>query len=246
MQPLKGVNVLVTRPQQQAHNLCNLIQKQGGMTLLLPTLDIIPLAVATQQIPTDVDKVVFVSANAVNYGAQYLTTLQPKHIFAIGKKTAQILQKTIQQPVTIAPEPYNSEALLQRIELQDLTNQKITIIRGQDGRDLLANTLRQRGAHVSYLNVYQRRQPVVDTTWLQHQQVDIVIVTSGQSLQNLFSMLKQHQWLKATPLVTMSQRVTDLAHQYTQAAIYTASVASDEGLATALLQWKQTVQGTEL
>jgi len=245
-QQLKGINVLVTRPQQQAQNLCNLIQNQGGTTLLLPTLDIIPLAVTAQHLPTHVDKVIFVSANAVNYGIQYLTALQPKQILAIGKKTTQVLQKTIQQPIITAPEPYNSEALLQQPELQNLTNQNIAIIRGQGGRDLLANTLHQRGAHVNYINVYQRQQPSVDTAWLQHKQIDIIIVTSGESLQNLFSMLKQHQWLKSTPLVTMSQRVTDLAHQYTQAAIYTAFVASDEGLLTALLQWKQPVQGTDL
>ncbi|MEK7990135.1 MAG: uroporphyrinogen-III synthase [Thiotrichaceae bacterium] len=236
---LKGISVLVTRPQHQAQNLCDLIQKQGGTVLLLPTLEIIPLALNSNTLPTNIDKAIFISANAVNYGLQYLSAT--KQLVAIGKKTAQTLQQQTQQAILIAPEPYNSEALLQQAEFQNLSGQQIVIFRGQGGRDLLAKTLCQRGANVCYLDVYQRQKPAIDTTWLEQEKIDVVIVSSGDSLQNLFSMLKEQQWLKTTPLVTMSQRVTNLARQYTQAAIYTASVASDEGLIAALLQWKQTV-----
>ncbi|WP_353572865.1 uroporphyrinogen-III synthase [Candidatus Albibeggiatoa sp. nov. BB20] len=240
---LNGVNVLVTRPQHQAQTLCDLIQQQGGTTLLLPTLDIIPLSINPNNLPKQIDKAIFISANAVNYGLHYLTTLKPTQLIAIGKKTAQVLTNKVKQPIFTTPAPYNSETLLQQPELQNILGQHIVIFRGQGGRDLLADTLRQRGANVSYIDVYQRQKPTTDTTWLEQETIDIVIVTSGESLQNLFSMLKQQSWLKTTPLVTMSQRVTHLARQHTQAAIYTASVASDEGLLAALLQWKQPVQG---
>lgn len=235
---LKGINILVTRPQHQAQNLCDLIHQQGGTTLLLPTLEIIPLSVNPQDLPSQIDKAIFISANAVTYGLPYLQHINLKQLIAIGKKTAQTLNKQTTQTILTAPAPYNSEALLQQPELQDLSGQHIIIFRGQGGRDLLANTLQQRGANVSYVNVYHRQQPIIDTNWLKYESIDIIIVTSGESLQNLFSMLKQYTWLKTTPLVTMSQRVTDLAHQYTQATVLTAPVASDQGLVAALLQWK--------
>ncbi len=235
--PLTAVNVLVTRPKHQAQILCDLIQQQGGTTLLFPTLEIIPLTISPDTLPTHVDKAIFVSANAVQYGFPYLDYLQVEQLIAIGKKTSQILQQQTNQAILIAPPPYNSEALLQ--QLSNLTGQQIIIFRGQGGRELLAETLVQRGANVSYVNVYRRQQPIMDAKWLNAQKIDIVIVTSGESLQNLFSMLKQHQWLETTPLVTISPRVTDLARQYTQAMVYTAPVASDAGLVAALLQWKQ-------
>ncbi|MCV6638784.1 uroporphyrinogen-III synthase [Candidatus Albibeggiatoa sp. nov. NOAA] len=236
---LDGVNVLVTRPKHQAQALCDLIQQHGGHALLLPVLEIIPLSIQQENLPKQIDKAIFISANAVQYSLPYLDKLDIKQLVAIGKKTAEVLQQQTEQAILTASAPYHSEALLQHAELQNLSGQNVVIFRGQGGRDLLANALSQRGANVTYANVYRRQQPNVDTTWLNCEKVDIITVASGESLQNLFSMLKEQQWLTTTPLVAMSQRVTDLAHQYTKQMVYTAPVASDEGLLAALLQWKQ-------
>jgi uroporphyrinogen-III synthase len=83
--------------------------------------------------------------------------------------------------------------------------------------DELATTLRNRGANVDYLDVYKRTIPSIDSSQvsslLVHDQLDVITVTSGEALQNLFIMLekKHHQRLLAVPLVVVSNRIRQLA-----------------------------------
>lgn len=59
---------------------------------------------------------------------------------------------------------YNSEALLDLSELQHVSQKNIVIIRGENGRNTLANTLEKRGAKVNYQDVYRRDIPEIDCT----------------------------------------------------------------------------------
>jgi len=60
----------------------------------------------------------------------------------------------------------NSEALLAMPELAQVNGQRFLIIRGQGGREELANVLRSRGASVDYLDVYKRVMPSIDNAKL--------------------------------------------------------------------------------
>ena len=90
------------------------------------------------------------------------------------------------------------------------------IVRGNDGRELLAETLRARGARVDYLSVYESRIAAHTDTELNHLQdrwrsgeINVVTVMSVQSLYNLQALLPD--WCKNrlafTSLVTPAARV---------------------------------------
>jgi uroporphyrinogen-III synthase len=227
MKPLKGARILVTRPEHQADKLCQLINGQGGVAVQLPTLDIVAHdnKAAIEKKLANLDKfqwLVFISANAVNFalkanGGKIQGKTTPR-IAAIGPSTAQALQLA-GMPVDVMPAaPYNSEALLAMAQMQDIRGQSFLIVRGEGGREDLANSLRGRGAEVDYLQVYKRIIPSKDNNrhvlvLLATKSLDVITATSVETLQNLLAMVGvgAHQQLFAIPLVVISERIRGVA-----------------------------------
>ena len=64
--------------------------------------------------------------------------------------------------VIVPSERFDSEALLALPELETVAGKRIAIFRGEEGRELLGDTLRARGASVEYVACYRRVQPPAD------------------------------------------------------------------------------------
>jgi uroporphyrinogen-III synthase len=250
MNNLDGISVLVTRPVHQAESLCQMIKNAGGKALPCPVIEIveIPNNSSLHHAAKQLDRfylAIFISVNAVQYAMPILLDKQkqwPKNVLVatVGKKTLEHLNERWQLSVLCGVEPYNSETLLQRSELQSETvrGRRIVIFRGEGGREFLAESLRLRGAEVSYVNVYRRVQPI-PPDWNEQQKPDIAVVTSREGLQNLFAMFDGQPWLRQTPLVVMSERVRAEAQVLgVQATTVVAQAACDEGLFNALIKWR--------
>jgi len=244
MSTLNGIKVLVTRPSHQSEHLCKLITEKGGQPVRLPVIDIVEIddnsALLTCLTHLDEFNIaIFISANAVEKTLPTLLAqrnLPPQlQLISIGKRTADTL-KAWGLTALCPASPFNSEAVLEMPQLDKIRGQKIVIFRGEGGRELLAETLRQRGAIVDYVNVYRRVQPLTPA-WLANTKVDIITVTSNEGLQNLFAMLGGQSWRKNTPLVVMSERIRAEALKLgVQAPVLVANTASDEGLLAAVIQ----------
>ena len=233
---LNGLRVLVTRPEHQAENLSRLIEEQGGTAVRFPTLDIVARNDVDGQIKNTLANlggfqwVIFISANAVNFALKANSGKIPRIISglclqnvglggfaAVGQSTAQAM-KVVGLPVDLVPENgYNSEALLAMPQLQQVEGQNCLIVRGEGGHEQLATTLRSRGAEVSYLEVYKRVIPRIDSSpvveLLAQHSLDVITVTSAEALQNLSLMLgkKNNKLLLSIPLVVVSDRIRHIA-----------------------------------
>ncbi len=215
--PLTGTGVLVTRPRTQAVELVAAIERHGGQAFCLPVIEIV--ARDPQVVRDDADAqptpdiVIFISRNAVEHGIRHT---EGALIAVIGPATAEAV-RAAGRVVDIQPTSgYDSEHLLAEASLQDVAGKHVRIIRGSQGRDLLAEELRARGATVDYLSVYERRLPDVDPETLAELErrwrqgaINVITVMSVQSLINLARILPD--WCAAqvasTPLVTPSGRV---------------------------------------
>lgn len=225
---LKQKKILVTRPVQQAKKLCALIEEQGGQAIQLPVIDIRPASKneALQKLLGGMEKYhvgIFISRNAVKHALALLNhdTAALKHLklMATGPATAAMLQRSGFTQVIHAGAYAESEALLELPELQspDISGRHIIIFRGKGGRELLAETLRARGAGVDYAEVYERvpvqySKPELDVIWF-NQMPDYLVVTSSESLQNLFDMLssEQRNIMLDTSIVVFGKRMYELA-----------------------------------
>ncbi len=239
---LRDMKILVTRPEHQAPPLCQLLENYGGKPICLPVIQIEPIALSEEpsQLLSNIhqiDYAIFISPNAVEYGiAQLLdhSATLPKtlKLVTIGQASAKKVQQFLGRMPDISPiEHYNSESLLALDSLQEnfVKNKSIVIFRGLGGRELLANTLRQRGAKVTYAEVYQRVQPKYSSSELElifgiSSQLDMITITSSEGLYNLVSLLtqadkdqnKQHSYLQKLwqiPLVVVTEKMHDQAQE---------------------------------
>ena len=220
---LAGVGVLVTRPAHQAHELIRAVEARGGRVHTFPVLDIVPRTAADIAADADAlgppDVVIFVSANAVRCGLSVFAGSDAKFA-AIGPATAAAIAGADSHTDIVPSAGYDSEHLLAEDSLKRVAGKTVTIVRGESGRELLAETLRQRGANVQYLSVYRREKrefsaaelAAVEDAW-QSGGIDAVVVMSVASLDGLLHALPPHRLrdLTNTPLVGPSERVIQTA-----------------------------------
>ena len=249
-QSLAGVTVAVTRPAKQAGPLCQLIEAKGGKAISFPSLEILAVEQSekTESIAKRLhlfDMAIFISVNAVAGAAQLIgDTLPPElTLAAVGDSSRKAVKQQWQQPVLCPDSGANSEALLAMAELQQIQGRNILIFRGQGGRELLAQTLTQRGATVEYAEVYRRTRPTGNLGALLQQSpaIDLITATSNESLQNLYDMAsndQQRSALVAKQLIVISARTAQLAQQlgFRQPAIVSQQ-SNDQGLVTAMQAW---------
>lgn len=249
--------VLVTRPQHQAAEMAQMIEEAGGKALLFPSIEIQSLRdnPHVQQTFAQInqyDMLIFTSANAVMQAQQVLQSMgcAPESVEAqiavIGKAT-QAAAKQAGFKVGIQPQQgFNSAALLALPQMQLVSNQRILLVRGQSGLEVLAETLRERGAIVDYAEVYCRAVPVTDSGLQRHQLsqhwadygITDIIVTSNESLQNLYDMLDmpaQEAMLKVHLLVP-SKRCVTLANSLGFERITQAESALNQHMVNALFE----------
>lgn len=220
---LGGAGVLVTRPAQLAGELIEAVTAAGGEPFAFPVIDIVARptdAVAAELAglaPADV--IVFVSRNAVAYGLEALRGSAAR-IAAVGPATARALEAAGHAVDVVPASGFDSEHLLAHPALEDVAGKRVRIVRGDGGRELLAETLTQRGATVDYVAVYRRTRHRFDAEELDDVSKRIVdgrlrFVTamSVGTLDHLLGALPRNALdkLPGARLVTPSARVIQTA-----------------------------------
>ncbi|MBL1264429.1 uroporphyrinogen-III synthase [Methylomicrobium sp. RS1] len=249
---LNGAHILVTRPQHQAYNLCRLIERQQGVAVAFPTLEIVAAAdrVRIAQALANLHRfqwVVFISANAVNFALLAndgkIDQFRNTRIAAIGAATARALAAAGLTADLVPADGSDSRALLAMPALQQVSGQRILIVRGAGGLDTLREELVNRGANVDYLDVYRRTRPLADPApvldLLEQKGLGLIIVTSGEALKNLLIMLgeKGRNQALATPLIVVSGRIRQMAEDSGFERIYVTDSPSDTAILEKIITW---------
>lgn len=251
-QALAGVGVVVTRPRHQAQGLCQQIEQAGGRAIAFPLLEITAprdhaSLQAIQQQMAQFDLILFISLNAVERSQDCLLFPLQTPRAAIGTGTALALQR-LGLPATLIPQQeFTSEALLALPEFQPLQYRNILIVRGEGGREYLRQQLLQRGATVTYAEVYRREKPPLAASALLPHLVSgplVLVLTSADSLAHLAQFLTKEPALAVlwqTPCIVVSPRLVEIALQWGFARPILARGASDAALMEALREWAMTV-----
>ena len=167
--------VIVTRPRAQAAAWVQALAAHGLQVQSLPLIDIAPAPApdavqkAWQRLAR-LDFVMFVSANAV----AHFFALRPSDVCwpaglragSTGPGTTAALRACgVAQVAIVQPalgDPSESEALWRQVADQPWRGRHVLVVRGEDGRNWLAQQFAQAGAEVEFVVAYQRRPPVLD------------------------------------------------------------------------------------
>jgi uroporphyrinogen-III synthase len=144
--PLAGRNIVVTRPAGQATHLADALIGLGAKPILFPVLAIFdvddPSALQEAAIRLEeFDWACFVSPNAVEKSLSAILARRawPAGLRAatVGKSSELALAKFGITDVVAPQGRFDSEALLDLPELQDMQGKRVVIFRGDGGRELL-------------------------------------------------------------------------------------------------------------
>ncbi|MDO8414217.1 MAG: uroporphyrinogen-III synthase [Gallionellaceae bacterium] len=246
-QPLAGLNIVVTRPREQAAQLAQRISQAGGQAILFPLLEISPV-VDVRALHEMVARLhqfqlaIFISPNAVSYGMSAIvaTSALPPNlkIATVGQGSAKLLREYGVQNVIAPQDKFDSEALLALPQLQQVAGWRVVIFRGDGGRELLGDTLKARGALVEYVACYQRAKPQQDANMLLAAHPHAITITSSEALRYLWDMLDESgkQQVVTIPLFAPHERIATAAHKLGWREVVTTQ-GGDDGLMSGLLAW---------
>jgi uroporphyrinogen-III synthase len=249
--PLLGKTIVITRPKEQAAHLAGLIRQAGGEALIFPAVEIRDVADASAVNAlidrlTDYDLAIFISPTAVARAMALISdrgSLPPKlQIAAIGQGSARELKQRGVDRVLAPTARFDSEALLDLPEMQQMSGKRVVIFRGAGGRELLAETLRKRGAKLDYAECYQRVCPDTPATELLERgardEIQAMVVTSAESLKNLYEMVGEQgaAWLKATPIFIPHPKIEQAGRRLGLTRLIVAQ-GGDEGLLQGIIDY---------
>ena len=224
---MSGWRLLLTRPAEDCAALARELASAGIHSSSLPLLEIEPLPLAEHELDRirqleGYQAAVVVSKPAARALLGLLARLRPQAPrlawFTVGAASARVLGEQGLE-VSYPQDGDDSEALLalpalgQAIASPDA---RVLIVRGEGGREWLAERLAEQGASVDYLELYRRRLPSYPADALvraiEVERLNGLVVSSGQGLEHL-QQLAGADWprLARLPLFVPSPRVADQA-----------------------------------
>ncbi|AWX14090.1 uroporphyrinogen-III synthase [Mergibacter septicus] len=223
------MGILITRLGVRGKTLTTMCNQAGLAAIHLPFFNLekgseLNLLPQKLQSLSAGDYVLAVSHYAVSYASSVLQNVgfewrQDLHYFAVGRKTAAEFSEITEQTVVYPALVENSEGILAlpQFSSPNLTGKKLLLLRGNSGRELLQNTIPQRGGEVELLTCYHRTplKQQVDPFLFCRAGIDTIIVSSGEILTALLDFIpkNEHNWLFSCRLIVISQRLADLAIQ---------------------------------
>lgn len=199
---------IVTRPQKQALDFAERLKSAGRDAIVFPLLDIAPLRDtaalrdALNRLKT-FSLVAFVSPNAIDATFAHVADWPPEVPLAVmGEGSLQALARHgVMADRYQITRPHDrrrsdSQTLLEALDLDQLRSGKVLILRGETGRELLADALREAGAQVEQVAAYRRS--AVELTLTRAAELSGLldadscwIITSSEALHILMRLVAQ-------------------------------------------------------
>lgn len=224
------MRVLVTRPRAQAEPLAARLRAAGIDAVALPLIEIAavddaqPLHAAWAGL-ADYALAMFVSANAVQHFVQAaphaLAWPAALVLAAPGPGTAAALRAAGVAPgALVEPRPgddFDSEALWRRLRERDWQGRRVLVVRGERGRDWLAEQFRAHGARVDFVAAYRRAMPRLDAATralldaaVARPRDHLWLISSSEAAANLCQLAPQAEWHQAAAVAPHPRIVAGL------------------------------------
>lgn len=253
------VHLLVTRPQPQADEWVAELRARDVPAQALPLIRIEPVAdaqaVAAWATLAQQRLVVFVSPSCVGafFALRPSAAAWPAGTLgaATGPGTSQALRDAGVPPAAIVEPPpaaaqFDSEALWQQLQQRPWHGQRVSIVRGDGGRDWLAARLREQGAEVTLVQAYRRTLPVLDApqrAWLAAARAAPAahwwLFSSSQAVEHLRQLAPQSDWSSGCAVAT-HERIAQTLREHRFGSVLSVRPTLD----AVVDAWRRSIQST--
>ncbi|GMR25112.1 MAG: hypothetical protein BMS9Abin39_0390 [Ignavibacteria bacterium] len=202
--PLKEKTIVITRTVEQSDKSASALTRFGANVIVFPTLEIVaPLdwdAFDSIVLKHDkIDFIIFTSAHAVQMFSVRCKELNVsmnfsrKRIVAVGNKTALVCNK-YNIPVKIIPKQFSAKGVIEELSKFDLKDKIVFIPRSAIGREELPRGLKDLGAIIKSVPVYNVSLPTKEhikynLEKLNKSTPDLFIFTSPSTFENFLQIL---------------------------------------------------------
>lgn len=247
---LRGRQIGVTRPAAQCGELAEQIRRRGGRALIDPLIVIVPISDsaeirAAREGLDDFDIAFFVSPNAVECGLAAMAREggwpDRLKVATVGEGSARALYRRGFDEVLAPRSGADTEAVLALPEFAPaaLHGRKVVVFRGEGGRELFGDSVRERGAAVCHVACYRRRAPDGGGARLLSAAaagaLDALIMTSSEAASNLLALVGRDAIARLAEVVVFAphERIAERCRQIGFCRIVTTAPGND-GLLAAL------------
>ena len=201
--PLKGKTIVITRTVEQSRESASALTSLGANVIIIPTLEIVPPADwnkfdSALSHPEKIDFIIFTSVHSVDmFSKRYhevgaTLNYNRTKVVAVGSKTsAQCHKNNIY--VSIVPEKFSAEGVIDALSNYNLKNKIVLIPRSAIGREELPKGLKDLGAVIKSVPVYNVSIPTKQKLQnsleiLKSTKVDLFIFTSPSTFENFLQI----------------------------------------------------------
>ena len=244
--PLHGRRVVVTRARAQASGLAGALRALGAEVVELPAIRIVP-RIDSEEVRAAVQDVhayalvcltspngVHLLFDALGHAGRDARALANATVAAIGPGTAAALADH-GIAADIIPERSVAEALVESLAPVQVKGRPVLVARAAEARDVLPDALRERGARVDVVALYDTVADEPDPAALEAaREADYVTFTSSSTVRNLLAAVGDG-FPAGARVVSIGPVTSDAAREAGLTVHVEAERHDPEGLVEALL-----------
>ena len=202
--PLNGKTIVLTRTVEQSQESAKVLSNLGANVISFPTLEIVAPSNWSRfdnnvSKPDDIDFIIFTSAHAVKMFSERCLQLGVKFNFnktktvAVGNKTSAVC-KELDIPIHIVPQKFSAEGVITELSKYNIKNRVVFIPRSAIGREELPRGLKDLGAKIISVPVYNVSLPTKETIYRNKEALvrgnpQLFIFTSPSTFDNYLQIM---------------------------------------------------------
>jgi uroporphyrinogen III methyltransferase/synthase len=204
--PLQGKTILVTRARDQAGVFSSMLIDRGATVIEFPTIEVVPPPswAELDESLLAIRKfhwIIFTSTNAVNFFMNRIgslghdqSLLKGIRICAVGAKTAESLQfRGIK--ADLIPAEFKAEGVVEAFRTLNIKEKNILIPRAKEAREIIPEKLKELGAVVTVVTVYENVKPTADVARIislfEQKKIEVITFTSSSTVRNFVEIVGQ-------------------------------------------------------
>jgi uroporphyrinogen-III synthase len=200
---LQNKTVMIPRGKAHAKSFSELVASNGGIPVEIPLIAFQPVAASEKLLKTlanlhTYDWIIFTSNVTVETFYSFLKkgqALLPK-IAVIGEKTKEVLVD-MGETVDFVPEEYVAEGFIDEFLPHVNQGERILIPKGNLARDYISAALKEKGAIVDEIIIYETFMPDESrgklVKMLSEESLDILTFTSPSTIDHFMKIVEENQ-----------------------------------------------------